>query len=224
MLTNKQLLANEYAKANSDYCSFNPDIYADASDAAASRVNPNAQMAVAAPFIVTLTNSTLSAIQDVKFLDASTAIAAGAAGNYGINASVSVDYEVAGVDYLAFLYSLLTTPALIAYTYIQSATAGQLLKTIKIETSDVRGKGAYDTFNPTLNPFQNLDMVITMPNKFIINARTSLTISSIAASTSVTFMFYPSLVGSTIAPLTGVAANNYQIPAISGVPQFLGIQ
>jgi hypothetical protein len=165
------------------------------------------------PYIISLTNTTGAAISDVSFLNAGNSIGAT---NSGVTLGVTVSYGISGVTYSNFLYSLLTQPTKIGFTYIESATTSQLTESIRIDTFDVRGKGAYDTYTPALNPFQQQTTVLIMPNQYILNQFTKLTVSSIGAGVTVTFKLYPISVQNSISGIIGKDKNTYAKPQING--------
>lgn len=232
-MDNRNKMANAFNEANEEFFSFDDQMYADDWSAddwnadddndfsndvyANGNMNKQGNVPTSTPFIVSLTNTTTSAISNVAFLNAANSVQDTT--TFGLPTGITATYGVAGVSYLTFLYSLLTQSAKIGITYMQSDSQVQLLQTLKLETYNVRGSGAYDTMTPIINPFQQQAGVLVLGNQFILNGFTKLTIASIAASTSVSFKFYPVAEESSIGGLTGKGANKLSNPKISGVKQ-----
>lgn len=224
MENNKNFFEDKYNSLDEQFNSFDDgDLYADGFENEDEDWNMDDESDVYAggqmtagkpasqPYIVSLYNSTGAAISDVEFLNAANSIGAA---NGGVTAGVVPTYDIPGKTYAEFLFSLLTQPTKIGLTYIDSVTAGQIQKSISIETANVRGKSMSDLFVPRMDPNQNQDTVVTMANQFILNGFTKLTIASIATNTTVTFSFYPTIEASSTFQLTGRAANKFGNPNI----------
>lgn len=224
MTKNQAFFASQEGNSMNEYLGFDNDMYADNWSGDGQWSNADADVyasgaseaPTSTPFKLTLTNTTAVAVTDVAFLDAANAIISGAAGNYGIKTPIAVTYDIAGISYGSFMYSLLTQPVEIGETYIESNQTAQLTKSLKIETYNVRGAGKYETFSPTINPVNNQTLVIVMPYKFTLNQFTKMTYSVILGSASVTFSMYPKKETSSLQGL-GAQTKVFSNPNISGM-------
>ena len=168
------------------------------------------------PFSITLTNTTGADISNVSFLDAINGIMNGAS-NYGVTAGISVSYDTAGVSYAQFLWAANNDPILVNQILVESTTVAQLGESLKIETQNVRGKGAYETFYPKRNPQQNLTDMLVVDYGFFINGFTKITINKIRTLAAVTYNFYPEAVANSLGALTGKGANTYKKQPLIGM-------
>lgn len=231
-MKNQDFFSNEFENVNENFLSFDNDMYADDwsnaddSDAdgdyeIAGDVYANAGVAskkTSTPYIVILTNTnSVSAVANVVFLGASNAMIQGSAGNYGVTAGITPTYGIANISYAEFLSSLLTTPTKIGTTMIEASSQAQVMQTIQINVKNVRGSFSGETFTPQINPNQYQSTILEMPNQFILNQWTTLTISSVEKSGWVKFSMYPLVEASTIGGLTGKKSHSFANPKISGL-------
>jgi hypothetical protein len=193
-LADAQRNANEgFANADGffdDDLSFtaNDDFYgADASSMGAPSA-PTSQ-----PYIVTITN-TGSAVNNFDVLGSFEYI-----NNNGFNASgnlvigaVTISSAIPNVTYQQMLWQFQSVPYSVGLTYIQSATANQLLETLSINTKDANGNIAQKALIPTLDPYQQQSTVLVMRYGYRIDGYTKIILSSVLASTTVKLYLYPS--------------------------------
>lgn len=204
--------------AQEGFASFNgPDVFANGNNELYANGGNDNGLGVNSsnPFIITLENTTVSAISNVVFLNAQSGVRDST--NYGVTAGVTPGYGIPNLDYIDFLYMVMTKPVLIGTTYIMSATAAQVEEPFTINTYDLKGGSAEQSVAPIINPDQNQDGRISWVYKFFINLRTKITINQIAANTKVSFYFYPIEEESTLGALTGNKRTQFSQPSISGV-------
>ena len=177
--------------ANEKYANFDTALDGTAYNADGDET---ANVSVADPFIIKLTNASTDSKSDVTFLNAGKQFA-NASGNYGLDSSITPSYEVSGLDYGQLLADLLTNTYRIGQIYTESSTSANLNATLKIETYNITGKGGYHTLSPKQDVYQTLTTGLMFRTNFILNSFTKITMSSLAASSNVTFNLYPSQAG-----------------------------
>jgi hypothetical protein len=82
-------------------------------------------------------------------------------------------------------------PYSVGLTYIQSATANQVLETISVNTKDANGNLAQKTLVPTIDPYQQQTNIIAMKYAYRIDGFTKLIIRQVLANATVKLYFYP---------------------------------
>ncbi len=83
-------------------------------------------------------------------------------------------------------------PFSVGLTYLQSATANQVLETLAINTRDANGNEAQKTLVPTIDPYQQQSTIVAMRYGYRIDGFTKVIISNILANATVKLYFYPS--------------------------------
>ena len=143
------------------------------------------------PYIITLTN-TGAAVNNFEVLGSYEYInnAGFTGGNLTIG-SVTISSAIPSVTYQQMLYQFMISPYSTGLTYIQSATANQVLETISVNTKDANGNIAQKVFVPTIDPYQFQTTIIAMKFGYRIDGYTKLIIASILANATVKLYFYP---------------------------------
>lgn len=143
------------------------------------------------PYIITLTN-TGAAVSNFEVLGSYEYInnAGFSAGSLTIG-SVTIASAIPNVTYQQMLYQFMVSPYSTGLTYIQSATANQVLETISVNTKDANGNIAQKVFVPTIDPYQYQSTIIAMKYGYRIDGYTKLIIASILANATVKLYFYP---------------------------------
>ena len=142
------------------------------------------------PYIVKVANANTTEVTDQVILNAGQTY--GKSGtNYGLDSGVTMTYLVPDVDIDQFLTDLLVANSYIGQLYIQSNNQANLTAPMKVSTYDVTGNSQGHIIDNVLDPYQNSTTAIISKKRFVWDKFTKLTISSIAASSYVTFRFYP---------------------------------
>jgi hypothetical protein len=143
------------------------------------------------PYIITLTN-TGAAVSNFEVLGSYEYInnAGFSAGSLTIG-SVTIASAIPNVTYQQMLYQFMNSPYSTGLTYIQSATANQVLETISVNTKDANGNIAQKVFVPTIDPYQFQSTIIAMKYGYRIDGYTKLIIANILANATVKLYFYP---------------------------------
>lgn len=105
--------------------------------------------------------------------------------------SVTISSAIPNVTYQEMLYQFQASPFSVGLTYIQSATANQVLETISVNTKDANGNIAQKVFVPTVDPYQFQSTIIAMKFGYRIDGYTKLIIQTILANATVKLYFYP---------------------------------
>jgi hypothetical protein len=143
------------------------------------------------PYIITLTN-TGAAVSNFEVLGSYEFINnAGFVGGSLTIGSVTISSAIPNVTYQQMLYQFMVSPYSTGLTYIQSATANQVLETISVNTKDANGNIAQKVFVPTIDPYQFQSTIIAMKYGYRIDGYTKLIIASILANATVKLYFYP---------------------------------
>jgi hypothetical protein len=90
------------------------------------------------------------------------------------------------------LYQFMQNPFSVGLTYLQSATANQVLETLAINTRDANGNEAQKTLVPTIDPYQQQSTIVAMRYGYRIDGFTKIIISNVLAAATVKLYFYPS--------------------------------
>lgn len=145
------------------------------------------------PYILDITSTSGSAVQNFEVLGSYQYI-----NNAGFQAngdlvigSVTISSGISDVNYREMLYQFMNNPYSVGLTYIQSATANQVLETLSVNTKDANGNLAQKTLVPTIDPYQQQTTIIAMKYAYRIDGFTKIIIRQILANATVKLYFYP---------------------------------
>jgi hypothetical protein len=145
------------------------------------------------PYIVDITSTSGSAVANFEVLGSYQYI-----NNAGFNASgslvigsITISSGISDINYREMLYQFMNQPYSVGLTYIQSATANQVLETISVNTKDANGNLAQKTLVPTIDPYQQQTNIIAMKYAYRIDGFTKLIIRQVLANATVKLYFYP---------------------------------
>lgn len=145
------------------------------------------------PYIVTVTSTSGSAVSNFEVLGSYQYI-----NNSGFNASgdlvigsVTISSGIPDITYREMLYQFMNNPYSVGLTYIQSATANQVLETISVNTKDANGNLAQKTLVPTIDPYQQQTTIVAMKYAYRIDGFTKIIIRQVLANATVKLYFYP---------------------------------
>ena len=145
------------------------------------------------PYIVTVTSTSGANVSNFEILGSYQYI-----NNSGFTAngdlvigSITITSGIAGVTYQQMLYQFMNVPFSVGLTYIQSATANQVLQTIGVNTRDANGNLAQKTLVPVIDPYQLQTNIVAMKYAYRIDGYTKLIIQNVLANATVSFRFYP---------------------------------
>ena len=145
------------------------------------------------PYIVDVTSTSGSAVANFEVLGSYQYI-----NNAGFTAngdlvigSVTISSGITDITYREMLYQFMNNPYSVGLTYIQSATANQVLETLSVNTKDANGNLAQKTLVPTIDPYQQQTTIIAMKYAYRIDGFTKIIIRQILANATVKLYFYP---------------------------------
>jgi hypothetical protein len=145
------------------------------------------------PYIVNVTSTSGSAVANFEILGSYQYI-----NNTGFNAngdlvigSITISSGISDVNYREMLYQFMNNPYSVGLTYLQSATANQVLETLSINTRDANGNQAQKTLVPTIDPYQQQTTIIAMKYAYRIDGFTKVIIRQVLANATVKLYFYP---------------------------------
>ena len=145
------------------------------------------------PYIIDITSTSGSAVANFEVLGSYQYI-----NNAGFQAngdlvigSITISSGISDVNYREMLYQFMNNPYSVGLTYIQSATANQVLETISVNTRDSNGNLAQKTLVPTIDPYQQQTNIIAMKYAYRIDGFTKLIIRQVLANATVKLYFYP---------------------------------
>ena len=146
------------------------------------------------PYIVTVTSTSGSAVSNFKVLGSYEYLnnSGFTAGGDLVIGSITISSGISGITYREMLYQFMNNPYSVGLTYVQSATANQILETISVNTRDANGNEAQKTLVPTIDPYQQQSTVLAMKYAYRIDGFTKLIIRQILANATVKLYFYPS--------------------------------
>jgi hypothetical protein len=145
------------------------------------------------PYIVDVTSTSGSAVSNFEVLGSYQYI-----NNAGFQpngdlviGSVTISSGISDITYREMLYQFMNQPYSVGLTYIQSATANQVLETISVNTKDANGNTAQKTLVPTIDPYQQQTNIIAMNFAYRIDGFTKLIIRQVLANATIKLYFYP---------------------------------
>jgi hypothetical protein len=145
------------------------------------------------PYIVNVTSTSGSAVANFEILGSYQYI-----NNTGFNAngdlvigSITISSGISDVTYREMLYQFMNNPYSVGLTYLQSATANQVLETLSINTKDANGNLAQKTLVPTIDPYQQQTTIIAMKYAYRIDGFTKVIIRQVLPNATVKLYFYP---------------------------------
>jgi hypothetical protein len=145
------------------------------------------------PYIVNVTSTSGSAVQNFEILGSYQYInnAGFTAGGDLVIGSITISSGISDVTYQEMLYQFMNNPYSVGLTYLQSATANQVLETLSVNTRDANGNLAQKTLVPTIDPYQQQTTIIAMKYAYRIDGFTKLVIRQVLANSTVKLYFYP---------------------------------
>lgn len=145
------------------------------------------------PYIVTVTSTSGSAVQNFEILGSYQYInnSGFTSGGDLVIGSITISSGISDVTYQEMLYQFMNNPYSVGLTYLQSATANQVLETLSVNTRDANGNLAQKTLVPTIDPYQQQTTIIAMKYAYRIDGFTKIIIRQVLANATVKLYFYP---------------------------------
>ena len=145
------------------------------------------------PYIVNVTSTSGSAVQNFEILGSYQYInnSGFTAGGDLVIGSITISSGISDVTYQEMLYQFMNNPYSVGLTYLQSATANQVLETLSVNTRDANGNLAQKTLVPTIDPYQQQTTIIAMKYAYRIDGFTKIIIRQVLANATVKLYFYP---------------------------------
>ena len=145
------------------------------------------------PYIIDVTSTSGAAVQNFEVLGSYQYInnAGFTAGGSLVIGSVTISSGISDISYREMLYQFMNNPYSVGLTYIQSATANQVLETLSVNTKDANGNLAQKTLVPTIDPYQQQTTIIAMKYAYRIDGFTKIIIRQVLANATVKLYFYP---------------------------------
>lgn len=190
------------------------------------------------PYILTVSNSSATAVSNFDVLGAYTYLSGGAmpstpagtatftAGSLvvtGTGFSITISSAISNVNYQQFLYQSMNQPFSVGLTYIESvAVTSQITQTFTLNTQDANGNQLLRTIVPTIDPYQQQNSIVAIKQLYSIDGFTKLTFTTIQALAVFRIHFYPASNINLAAGLQGSSvAQQYGNPNIVGVPTYI---
>lgn len=145
------------------------------------------------PYIIDVTSTSGSAVANFEVLGSYQYINNAGFQTNGdlVIGSITISSGISDVNYREMLYQFMNNPYSVGLTYIQSATANQVLETISVNTRDSNGNLAQKTLVPTIDPYQQQTNIIAMKYAYRIDGFTKLILRQVLANATVKLYFYP---------------------------------
>ena len=145
------------------------------------------------PYIIDITSTSGSAVPNFEVLGSYQYINNAGFQTNGdlVIGSITISSGISDVNYREMLYQFMNNPYSVGLTYIQSATANQVLETISVNTRDSNGNLAQKTLVPTIDPYQQQTNIIAMKYAYRIDGFTKLILRQVLANATVKLYFYP---------------------------------
>ena len=145
------------------------------------------------PYIVNVTSTSGSAVTNFEILGSYQYINNAGFQTNGdlVIGSITISSGISDVTYQEMLYQFMNNPYSVGLTYLQSATANQVLETLSVNTRDANGNLAQKTLVPTIDPYQQQTTIIAMKYAYRIDGFTKIIIRQVLANATVKLYFYP---------------------------------
>ena len=145
------------------------------------------------PYIIDVTNSSGTAVANFEVLGSYQYINNAGFQTNGdlVIGTITISSGISDVNYREMLYQFMNNPYSVGLTYIQSATANQVLETLSVNTKDANGNLAQKTLVPTIDPYQQQTTIIAMKYAYRIDGFTKIIIRQVLANATVKLYFYP---------------------------------
>jgi len=145
------------------------------------------------PYIITVTSTSGSAVSNFDVLGSYQYINNAGFQTNGnlVIGSITISSGIPNITYQEMLYQFMNNPYSVGLTYIQSATANQVLQTLAVNTRDANGNLAQKTLVPTIDPYQQQTTIVAMKYAYRIDGFTKITIAQVLANATVSLYFYP---------------------------------
>ena len=145
------------------------------------------------PYILDITSTSGSAVSNFEVLGSYQYINNAGFQTNGdlVIGSITISSGISDVNYREMLYQFMNNPYSVGLTYIQSATANQVLETLSVNTKDANGNLAQKTLVPTIDPYQQQTNIIAMKYAYRIDGFTKIIIRQVLANATVKLYFYP---------------------------------
>lgn len=145
------------------------------------------------PYILDITSTSGSAVSNFEVLGSYQYINNAGFQTNGdlVIGSITISSGISDVNYREMLYQFMNNPYSVGLTYIQSATANQVLETLSVNTRDSNGNLAQKTLVPTIDPYQQQTNIIAMKYAYRIDGFTKIIIRQILTNATVKLYFYP---------------------------------
>ena len=154
------------------------------------------------PYIISIQNTSTASAYPATILGANETLGY-TSPNWQNSAAISITMGISGVTYRELLEQSKTKPFTVSGIMIQSSNTNQITKVLTITQKDVNGNVFSQPVVPQYDPYQNLNNVLYQEFKFLVDGQASVVISSVLASTTVTYSLYPSDTMSTARVLAG---------------------
>lgn len=145
------------------------------------------------PYIIDITSTSGSAVSNFEFLGSYQFI-----NNAGFQpngdlvlGSITISSGISDVTYQEMLYQFMNNPYSVGMTYIQSATANQVLETLGLNTRDANGNLAQKTLIPIIDPYQQQTNIIALKAAYRIDGFTKMVLRQVLANATVKIYLYP---------------------------------
>jgi hypothetical protein len=160
-------------------------------NAVGSTVTANVQ--TSQPYIVDITSTSGSAVPNFEILGSYQYLnnAGFTAGGSLVIGSITIASGISDINYREMLYQFMNNPYSVGLTYLQSATANQVLETLSVNTRDANGNLAQKTLVPTIDPYQQQTTIIAMKYAYRIDGFTKVIIRQVLANSTLKLYFYP---------------------------------
>jgi hypothetical protein len=144
------------------------------------------------PYIINVTSTSGSAVANFNVLGSYQFInSTGFTNGSLVVGSITISSGIPDITYQEMLYQFMNNPYSVGLTYIQSATANQVLQTLSVNTRDANGNLAQKTLVPTIDPYQQQTNIIAMKYAYRIDGFTKIIIAQVLANATVSLYFYP---------------------------------
>jgi len=144
------------------------------------------------PYVIKIVNNSETEIIDVEFLGGYQYInnAGFSAGGDLVIGSVTISSGIPSLSYREMLYQFMNQPYSVGLTYIQSATANQVLEVLSVNTKDANGNTAQKTLVPIIHPYQLQDNIIAMKYPYSIDGFTKIILTKLLPKATVMYYLY----------------------------------
>jgi hypothetical protein len=155
----------------------------------------NNEIITSQPYIVNIENTTDKIIENISlfFGNSQNDLVFDKKGNYVANGLI-ISSGIPNVTYKHIVKNFITNKFKIGLTYIQSATANQVLEKFTYKYQNSNGVFHGRVITPTIDPYQQQTNIVCLKTEYTLDGDTEIILHKVHPKTIVRMYFYPEMI------------------------------